>query len=70
VEDSVKGRLERLGNAIKQSVSESKEVAATLEEIKQAGYKISLIIEATIHFQDEGNGEAVSMSPLELQSEE
>jgi hypothetical protein len=70
VEDSLKGLIERLGNAINQSVSESKEVAATLEEIKQAGHKISLTIEATIRCQDEGNGEAVSTSPLELPSEE
>jgi hypothetical protein len=52
VEDSVKGLMERLGNAINQSVSESKEVVATLEEIKQAGYKISLTMEATIHFEN------------------
>ena len=47
------------------------EVVATLEEIKQAGYKISLTMEATIRFEngsDEGNGEAVSL--LELPSKE
>ena len=61
MEDSVKGLTERLGNAINQLLSESKEIAATLKEIKQTGYKVSLTVEVTIREDKgtQGNDEAV-----------
>jgi hypothetical protein len=42
--------MQELGNAINDSLSESDRIAEAIGEIKQAGYDVFLVLEATIGF--------------------
>jgi frataxin-like iron-binding protein CyaY len=50
VEEHLKDMMQELGNAINESLSESERIAAAIAEIKQAGYEVFLVLEATIGF--------------------
>jgi hypothetical protein len=50
VEEHLKQMMQELGNAINESLSESDRIAAAIGEIKQAGYEVFLVLEATIGF--------------------
>ena len=60
MDDRLKDLMQELGNAINESLSDSERIAAAIGEIKQAGYDVFLVLEATIGFNkreegDEGN---------------
>ncbi len=42
--------LQELGQAINESLCDSEQIAATITEIKRAGYDVFLVLEATIGF--------------------
>src|SRR5258708_4120088 len=42
--------MQELGNAINESLSDSERIAEAIGEIKQSGYDVFLVIEATIGF--------------------
>ena len=73
MEDALKDLMQRLGNEINRSLSESKESGATIDEIKQAGYKVSLTLEASISFEREDASKdgvvSKSRSKIDLPSE-
>lgn len=52
--------MQELGNAINDSLSDSERIAEAIGEIKQAGYDVFLVLEATIGFnkRDESAEEA------------
>lgn len=52
--------MQELGNAINDSLSDSERIAEAIGEIKQAGYDVFLVLEATIGFnkREEGAEEA------------
>jgi len=50
VDDRLKELMQELGNAINESLSDSERIAAAIGEIKQAGYDVFLVLEATIGF--------------------
>ncbi len=65
--------MQDLGNAINESLSDSERIAEAIGEIREAGYDIFLVLEATIGFNKRNeleNGEAseeasnVSAAPL------
>jgi len=61
MEDRLKGLMHDLGNAINDSLSESDRIAEAIGEIKQAGFDVFLVLEATIGFnkrEDEGSDES------------
>ena len=67
--------MQELGNAINDSLSDSDRIAEAIGEIKQAGYDVFLVLEATIGFNkredgDEGDdaSDHESESPLQLES--
>jgi len=62
--------MQELGNAINESLSDSERIAASIGEIKQAGYDVFLVLEATIGFnkRDE-NGEEDEESTTSTESE-
>lgn len=62
--------MQELGNAINESLSDSERIAASIGEIKQAGYDVFLVLEATIGFnkRDE-NGEDEEDESVETESE-
>ena len=60
MEEPLKHLMQELGNAINDSLSESDRIAEAIGQIKQAGYDVFLVLEATIGFnkRDE-NGELI-----------
>lgn len=66
MDDRLKELMQELGNAINESLSDSERIAASIGEIKQSGYDVFLVLEATIGFNkrdeessDEEDGESV-----------
>ena len=64
MDERLKQLMQELGNAINESLSESETIAQAIGEIKQAGYDVFLVLEATIGFNkrpgDEEGEPAVS----------
>lgn len=50
MDDRLKQLMQELGNAINESLSDSEAIAQTIGEIRQAGYDVFLVLEATIGF--------------------
>lgn len=50
LDDELKALMQELGNAINESLSDSERITAAIGEIKQAGYDVFLVLEATIGF--------------------
>jgi hypothetical protein len=62
VDDNLKVLMQELGNAINESLSESERIAEAIGEIRQAGFDVFMVLEATIGFNrrsenDEENAE-------------
>lgn len=60
VDDRLKELMQELGNAINESLSDSERIAAAISEIKQAGYDVFLVLEATIGFNKRDEDEDAS----------
>jgi hypothetical protein len=54
LDDHLKDLMKQLGAAINESLSESESVSAAMSEIREAGYDVFLVLEATIGFQKRG----------------
>jgi hypothetical protein len=54
VEDNLKGLMQELGNAINESLSDSDGISGAIGEIRDAGYDVFLVLEATIGFNKRG----------------
>jgi hypothetical protein len=50
VDDNLKVLMQELGNAINESLSESERIAEAIGEIRQAGFDVFMVLEATIGF--------------------
>ncbi len=48
MDDHLKELMKELGNAINESLSESESMAEVIGEIRQSGYDVYLVLEATI----------------------
>ena len=57
MEERLKLLMQELGNAINDSLSDSDRIAEAIGEIKQAGYDVFLVLEATIGFNKREDGE-------------
>lgn len=57
VDDRLKELMQELGNAINESLSDSERIAEAIGDIKQAGYDVFLILEATIGFNRRSENE-------------
>jgi hypothetical protein len=68
VDDRLKELMQELGNAINESLSDSERIAAAIGEIKQAGYDVFLVLEATIGFNKRDDNDD-SSEPDELDAE-
>jgi hypothetical protein len=58
MDDRLKQLMQELGNAINESLSDSEAIAQAIGEIKQAGYDVFLVLEATIGFNKRQTEEA------------
>jgi len=50
MDEKLKQLMQELGNAINESLSDSEAIAHAIGQIKQAGYDVFLVLEATIGF--------------------
>lgn len=57
MDDRLKQLMQELGNAINESLSESERIAAAISEIREAGYDVFLVLEATIGFNKRDGSE-------------
>ena len=57
MEERLKLLMQELGNAINDSLSDSDRIAEAIGEIKQAGYDVFLVLEATIGFNKGEDGD-------------
>ena len=57
MEERLKALMQELGNAINDSLSDSDRIAEAIGEIKQAGYDVFLVLEATIGFNKRDDDE-------------
>src|SRR3954451_22613951 len=57
LDERLKELMQELGNAINESLSDSDRIAQAITEIKQAGYDVFLVLEATIGFNKREEGE-------------
>jgi hypothetical protein len=62
LEDRLKNLMQELGNAINDSLSDSDRIAEAIGEIKQAGYDVFLVLEATIGFNKRDGDEETETS--------
>ena len=54
MEDRLKDLMQELGNAINESLSDSEQIAEVVSRIKEGGYDIFLVLEATIGVSKQG----------------
>jgi hypothetical protein len=66
MEDRLKSLMHDLGNAINDSLSDSDRIAEAIGEIRQAGFDVFLVLEATIGFN---RREEKSQSPIPRDAE-
>jgi hypothetical protein len=57
VDDNLKVLMQELGNAINESLSESERIAEAIGEIRQAGFDVFMVLEATIGFNRRSDSE-------------
>jgi hypothetical protein len=55
MDDNLKILMQELGNAINESLSESERIAEAIGEIRQAGFDVFMVLEATIGFNRRSN---------------
>jgi uncharacterized protein (DUF849 family) len=55
--------MKELGDAINGSLSESEQIAQVIAKIKEQGYDIFLVLEATIGFNRKNNEEPIPAAP-------
>jgi hypothetical protein len=68
LEERLKMLMQELGNAINDSLSDSDRIAEAIGEIKQAGYDVFLVLEATIGFNKREDGEDTDDDAVETEA--
>jgi hypothetical protein len=56
LEKELKDLVEQLGSAIDESIAESGRIGEIVQEMEQAGYDLTLVLEATMRFTPKGPG--------------
>jgi hypothetical protein len=79
MEDRLKTLMHDLGNAINDSLSESERIAEAIGEIRQAGFDVFLVLEATIGFnrrepkpanQEQGEPEKITAGKMRFTTQD
>lgn len=58
LDDNLKQLMKELGSAINDALSESEEISDAIQNVKNAGYDVFLVLEATIGFNKRAKAEA------------
>jgi hypothetical protein len=61
LEKELKDLVEQLGSAIDETIAESGRIGDIVQEMEQAGYDLTLVLEATMRFTPKGSGEQDSI---------
>jgi hypothetical protein len=56
LEKELKDLVEQLGSAIDETIAESGRIGEIVNEMEQAGYDLTLVLEATMRFTPKGQG--------------
>jgi len=67
LEKELKDLVEQLGNAIDESIAQSGKIGEIVQEMEEAGYDLTLVLEATMRFTPKG--QAGEEEPLASQME-
>lgn len=57
LDDNLKHLMKELGAAINDALSDSEEISEAIQNVRNAGYDVFLVLEATIGFNRRSNGE-------------
>jgi hypothetical protein len=60
----IKRLMKHLGESINETLADSPKINERIQEIRDAGYEVFLVIEAKIGFSRKGKGEGESESPV------
>lgn len=64
MENELKELVEQLGNAIDEAIAQSGKIGDIVHEMEEAGYDLTLVLEATMRFTPKGQaGEDESLEP-------
>jgi hypothetical protein len=58
LDDNLKDLIKELGSAINEALSESDDINEAIKNVRNAGYDVFLVLEATIGFNKRQKGEA------------
>ena len=58
LDDNLKQLMKELGAAINDALSESEDISEAIQNVRNAGYDVFLVLEATIGFNKRSKGEA------------
>jgi hypothetical protein len=64
LDDRLKHLMKELGDAINESLSESEPIGEVIAKIKQHGYDVFLVLEATIGFSKRDEAEEATPEPV------
>ena len=74
INDDAKDLVQRLGDAINAAVERSSEVAGAIQELREAGYDVELVLKLEIGLRERGEDEEETLEdeamPLELTDED
>src|SRR5437762_12426592 len=74
LDDNLKQLMKELGAAINDALSESEDISEAIQNVRNAGYDVFLVLEATIGFNKrskvDGSGEEATANGLKSRSEE
>ena len=59
LDDNLKQLMKELGAAINDALSESEEISEAIQNVRNAGYDVFLVLEATIGFNKRSKGEGI-----------
>lgn len=63
MDDKIRQLLRELGTAINESISGSDDVNKQIQRIRDEGYNLYVVLDATIGLNKDGEGEEASMEP-------
>ena len=70
MDDNLKHLMKDLGDAINGALSESEDISEAIQNVRNAGYDVFLVLEATIGFNKRSKGEGTEENETGLQAGE
>lgn len=68
MEKELKDLVEQLGSAIDETIAESGRIGEIVQEMEEAGYDLTLVLEATMRFTPKGQGAEQESIEMQMDS--